>query len=90
MTQQRAYQVRAACGRRIGMCGYTSVPKMDVLDYLCIKQLICFVCRFADRFLHRMHLYTSQSYPIRERGSRCEAHVLQLDLLVHRSLHGAR
>jgi len=22
-----AYQVRAACGRRIGMCGYTSVPK---------------------------------------------------------------
>jgi len=22
-----AYQVRAACGRRLGMCGYTSVPK---------------------------------------------------------------
>ena len=22
-----AYQVRAACGRRIGICGYTSVPK---------------------------------------------------------------
>ena len=25
VTPQRAYQVRAACGRRIGMCGYTSV-----------------------------------------------------------------
>jgi len=24
---QRAYYVRAACGRRIGMCGYSTVPE---------------------------------------------------------------
>ena len=27
VSPRRAYQVRAVCGRRIGMCGYTSVPE---------------------------------------------------------------
>ena len=27
VTPRRAYLVRTACGRRIGMCGYTSVPE---------------------------------------------------------------
>jgi len=27
VTPRRAYQVRAACVHRIGMCGYTSVPE---------------------------------------------------------------
>ena len=29
-----AYQVRAACGRRIDMCGYTAVPEDGVTDVL--------------------------------------------------------
>jgi len=31
VTPRRAYQVHAACGRRIGMCWYTSIPQMDIL-----------------------------------------------------------
>jgi len=27
--ESHAYQIRAACGRRIGMCGYTSVPEHE-------------------------------------------------------------
>jgi len=33
-----AYQVRATCGRRIGMCGYTSVPEDG---RICVNGLIC-------------------------------------------------
>ena len=31
-----AYHVRAAYGRRIGMCGYTSVPADERICFLCI------------------------------------------------------
>ena len=38
----RVYQVRAASGRRIGMCGYTSVPKTDVLVMLFFIKCLLF------------------------------------------------
>ena len=32
-----AYRVRAACGRRIGMCGYTSVPEDGRTCYIVVE-----------------------------------------------------
>jgi len=40
VTPRRAYQIYAACGLRIGMCGYTSVPKDGRICLLCDAPLV--------------------------------------------------
>jgi len=46
VTPRRAYYVRAACGRRIGICGYTAVPE-DGRTCLCVCVFVCMVTDFS-------------------------------------------
>jgi len=47
VTPRRAYQVRAPCGRRIGMCGYTLVPEDGRDCYILTHFVVLLICRLV-------------------------------------------
>ena len=59
LPDSHAYQVRAACGRGIGMCGYTAVPEdgrtclyfaVSTVNYCTVKITFCSVAVLCSRF----------------------------------------